>query len=309
MLLYEENKRYYAFSGYLKQKYSGKVAKISLDAGFTCPNIDGTKGVGGCTYCSGRGSGDFAGDPRLSIREQFFAVAKRMQEKWASLRYIPYFQAFTNTYAPVPVLRRLYEEALSLPDVVGLAIATRADCISDEAADLLQELSRRTDLVVELGLQSVFDETGERIHRCHTFADFLAGFAKLSQRNIPVCVHIINGLPGETPAMMLHTANTIARLPLHSVKIHLLHVLRGTKMAEEYERGEFSLLSREDYVQIVCNQLEVLSPRTVIQRLTGDGKAEDLIGPMWSLKKLVVMNEIDKELRRRNSWQGKFYTP
>ena len=232
-----------------------------------------------------------------------------MDRKWPGTRYIPYFQAHTNTYAPLPVLREKFEQALCFPNAVGLAIATRADCISDEVADYLGELARRTYLEVELGLQTIHDATGERINRCHSYADFLTGYHKLRERGVNVCVHIIDGLPGETHEMMLQTAQTLSQLQLHSIKIHLLHLLKGTRMAEEYARGEFALLSREEYVQIVCDQLELLPPELVIQRLTGDGERESLIGPMWSLKKLVVMNEIDKELARRDSWQGRHFSP
>lgn len=299
------NKRYHTFTYFLEQMFGRKVAKISLDAGFTCPNIDGSKGVGGCTYCSARGSGDFAGDRSLSLREQFEQVRKVMDQKWPDAVYIPYFQAHTNTYAPLAVLKEKFEEALSFPDVVGLAIATRADCITDEIADYLGELAQRTYLEVELGLQSVHDVTGERINRCHSYADFLEGYQKLADRGIQICVHIIDGLPGEDREMMLETARRLSRLQLHSIKIHLLHVLKGTVMERQLAEGQFRLLTREEYVGIVCDQLELLPPQMVIQRVTGDGERESLVGPEWSLKKLCVMNEIDKELVRRNSFQGK----
>lgn len=299
------NKRYHTFTYFLEQKFGRKVAKISLDAGFTCPNIDGSKGVGGCTYCSARGSGDFAGDQSLSLREQFEQVRQVMDQKWPDAVYIPYFQAHTNTYAPLEILKEKFEEALSFPDVVGLAIATRADCITDEIADYLGELAQRTYLEVELGLQSVHDVTGERINRCHSYADFLEGYQKLADRGINICVHIIDGLPGEDREMMLETARRLSHLHLHSIKIHLLHVLKGTVMEQQLAQGQFRLLTREEYVGIVCDQLELLPPQMVIQRVTGDGERESLVGPEWSLKKLCVMNEIDKELVRRNSFQGK----
>ncbi len=299
------NKRYHTFTYFLEQKFGRKVAKISLDAGFTCPNIDGSKGVGGCTYCSARGSGDFAGDQSLCLREQFEQVRQVMDQKWPDAVYIPYFQAHTNTYAPLEILKEKFEEALSFPDVVGLAIATRADCITDEIADYLGELAQRTYLEVELGLQSVHDVTGERINRCHSYADFLEGYQKLADRGINICVHIIDGLPGEDREMMLETARRLSHLHLHSIKIHLLHVIKGTVMEQQLAEGQFRLLTREEYVGIVCDQLELLPPQMVIQRVTGDGERESLVGPEWSLKKLCVMNEIDKELVRRNSFQGK----
>lgn len=303
----DDNKRYYTWNCHLRRKFSSKVFKVSLNAGFTCPNIDGSKGCGGCTYCSDEGSGDFAGKPEDSLREQFDQVRTKLHQKWPQALYIPYFQAHTNTYAPLSTLKAYYEEVLTYPDVVGLAIATRADCITEEIADYLAELNRRTYLIVELGLQSTFEETGQRINRCHTYEEFLAGYELLRQRNIPICVHMINGLPGETKEMMVENFRRIAKLDLHAVKIHLLHVLKGTVIAEELKRKEFSLLSLEDYVEIVCDQLELLPPQVIIQRITGDGDKEKLIGPMWSLKKFVVMNEIDKEMARRNSYQGRFY--
>lgn len=302
-----DNKRYHTWNYHLNRMFGQKVFKVSLNAGFTCPNIDGTKGFGGCTYCSGAGSGDFAGSPGDSLVSQFDEVRAKMHRKWPCAKYIGYFQAFTNTYAPVPVLREKYETVLALDNVVGLSVATRADALPDDVADYLAQLAERTYLVVELGLQTVHDETGRRINRGHSYAEFLEGYRKLRARGINVCVHIIDGLPGETRGMMLDTVRELSNLELHCIKIHLLHLLRGTAMAGEYERGEFELLSLEDYVQIVCDQLELLPPEVVVQRLTGDGAKQDLIGPLWSLKKFVVLNEIDKELVRRQSWQGKRY--
>ncbi|MGN0692750.1 MAG: TIGR01212 family radical SAM protein [Oscillospiraceae bacterium] len=299
-------KRYLTQNYMLRERFGCKVMKISLNAGFTCPNIDGTKGLGGCTYCS-EGSGTFAGDPEKSIAEQFFDVRRKMNEKWSSGKYIPYFQANTNTYGPLDKIRKMTEEALALPDVCGLAISTRPDCISEETADHLAELSERTYLTVELGLQTIHDETAIRINRCHTYADFLAGYEKLHSRGINICVHIIDGLPGETKEMMLDTVKELSKLKLHGIKLHLLHIVRGTAMAEEYLRGEFTLPTLEEYVDIICDQLELMPHDVCIERLTGDGAADTLIAPLWSRKKFVVMNEIDKEMRRRDSWQGKKY--
>ena len=298
-----DNKRYHTYNYFLRTKFGGKVMKISLNGGFTCPNIDGTKGIGGCTYCSSSGSGDFAGDPSLDIHRQFEEIKAMMTNKWEG-KYIAYFQANTNTYAPLSHLKTLYESALSEKDVIGLSIATRADCISEEIADYLKELSDKTYLTVELGLQTIHDKTGERINRCHSYADFLKGYNMIKERGIPVCVHLINGLPGETHEMMVETAREVGKLNPDFVKLHLLHIIKGTKIAEEFERGEFPLMTLPEYVSVICDQLEVLPQETVIQRVTGDGKKEDLIGPMWSLKKFVVMNEIDKEMVKRNSCQG-----
>ena len=301
----DSNKRYYTYDYFLRSKFGKKVFKVTLDAGFTCPNIDGSRGVGGCTYCSARGSGDFAASPALPICEQYAIVRKTMEKKWEGGLCIPYFQAHTNTYAPLSVLREKFEEALDLPNAVGLDIATRADCISDDVADYLRELHTRTFLTVELGLQTIHDSTAEKINRCHTYEEFLRGYEKLKGLN--VCVHIINGLPGESREMMTATARELARIRPFMVKIHLLHIIKGTKMADQYLAGEFELPTLEEYVSIVCDQLEILPSETVIARVTGDGAPDSLIAPQWSRKKFVVMNEIDKELVRRNSMQGSKY--
>lgn len=303
----ENGKRYLSQNDYLRKRFGGKVMKVSLNGGFTCPNRDGTKGVGGCIYCSESGSGDFAGNPSLSVTEQFEAVRGPLMKKWKDCSlFIPYFQAGTNTYAPLPRLKVLFEEALSLENVCGLAVSTRPDCISEKTADYLAEISRRTYLTVELGLQTVHDKTAALINRCHTYADFLNGFEMLSSRGINVCVHLINGLPFESREMMLETVRRVSELPVHSIKLHLLHIIRGTRLAEMYERGEFPAMELDEYVSLICDQLEIIPPDVIIQRLTGDGAKDDLIAPLWSLKKFCVLNEIDKEMRRRDSFQGKF---
>lgn len=302
---YYGGKRYNTWNGHLRTKFGKKVMKIALNGGFTCPNIDGKKGYGGCTYCSSSGSGDFAGDPAHSILTQFEEVKSRMLKKWHEGLYMPYFQAHTNTYAPASVLRERFEPVLKKDGVVGISIATRADCLDNDVLEYLSELNGRTYLIVELGLQSIFDSTGERINRCHTYAEFLEGYNKLADRGINVCIHLINGLPGEDKDMMLESAKTVAALRPHCLKLHLLHVIRGTRMERELLEGRVGLMSLEDYVDIIVRQLEVIHPRTVIQRLTGDGARADLVGPMWSLKKFEVLNAIDRELEKRDTYQGK----
>lgn len=302
---YYGGKRYNTWNGHLRTKFGKKVMKIALNGGFTCPNIDGKKGYGGCTYCSSSGSGDFAGDPAHSILNQFEEVKSRMLKKWHEGLYMPYFQAHTNTYAPASVLRERFEPVLKKDGVVGISIATRADCLENDVLEYLSELNGRTYLIVELGLQSIFDSTGERINRCHTYAEFLEGYNKLADRGINVCIHLINGLPGEDKDMMLESAKTVAALRPHCLKLHLLHVIRGTRMERELLEGRVGLMSLEDYVDIIVRQLEVIHPRTVIQRLTGDGARADLVGPMWSLKKFEVLNAIDRELEKRDTYQGK----
>ncbi|MBR7008318.1 MAG: TIGR01212 family radical SAM protein [Ruminococcus sp.] len=299
-----DNKRYQTYSYYLKKRFGKKVMKIPLNVDLGCPNRDGTKGCGGCKFCSAQKSGEFAGDPQDDILTQFAKVREKMAQKWSQGLYIPYFQAGSNTYAPVERLREMYETALSVENCAGLSIATRADCIDEQKAELLGEIAKRTYLTVELGLQTVHDETALAMNRCHTFEDFLSGYGLLRKNGVNVCVHIINGLPGETHEMMLETARQLSRLELHSIKIHLLHVLKGTELAQMYERGEFEVMGLEEYVETVCDQIELLPKELIIQRVTGDGAKDELVAPLWSLKKFCVMNEIDKELGRRNSYQG-----
>lgn len=300
----DDNKRYHTYNYYLKHRFGQKVFKVPLNVDLGCPNRDGTKGVGGCIFCSAKMSGDFAGNPWDDIETQFNQIRAKMHNKWQEGLYIPYFQAGSNTYSDVETLRRMYETALSFENVVGLSIATRADCITEEIAALLQDISKRTYLTVELGLQSVHDETARLCNRCHSYEDFLKGFEMLKSRGINVCVHIINGLPFESREMMIETAETVGRLGIHSIKIHLLHILKGTRLGEMYENGEFEALEMEDYVDIVCEQLERLPKDVIIQRVTGDGAKDDLIAPLWSLKKFCVMNEIDKKMARENLCQG-----
>ena len=283
----DTNKRYYTYDYYLRRTFGGKCAKIPIDAGFTCPNIDGRCSTGGCTYCSGRGSGDFAESPTLTVTEQYARVREKLSSKWSTERCIPYFQALTNTYAPTDRLRELYEEALAQDGVVGLNIATRADCLGEGVPELLAELSERTVLTVELGLQTVHDETARRINRGHTYADFLEGFHRLREASprIGLCVHLIFGLPGETREMMLESVRRVAELHPEQVKIHLLHVLKNTAMAKEYLSGDYRPLEKEEYVALVADAIELLPEDIVIARLTGDGMADELLAPQWSRKR------------------------
>jgi len=303
----DSNKRYYTYDYYLRRTFGGKCAKIPLDGGFTCPNIDGRCGVGGCIYCSDRGSGDFAASAALSISEQFDVTRQKLGSKWSTDRCIAYFQAHSNTYAPIEVLRTKYEEALSKEGVVGLNVATRADCLEDDVVEYLSELSERTTLTVELGLQSSNDATAALINRGHTYEQFLLGYNKLKKANekINVCIHVIFGLPGEDRETMLKTVKDVSSLKPHQIKLHLLHVIKGTALGAMYESGEYTPMEREDYVETVCDAIELLHPDTVVGRLTGDGMAESLMAPLWSMKKVTVINDIDKTLFARNSYQGK----
>ena len=302
----DSNKRYYTYDYYLRRRFGAKVAKIPLDIGLTCPNIDGRCGVGGCIYCSGRGSGDFAESPILPIEEQYRLTREKLSSKWSTERCIAYFQAHTNTYAPLEFLKESFERALLLDGVVGINIATRADCLERDVCEYLADLAERTVLTVELGLQSSSDKTAEIINRGHTYADFLDGYRRLRDASdkIEICVHIIFGLPGESSEEMMKTVCDVAALAPDQVKIHLLHVLKNTEMARIYERGEYTPLKKDEYVALVADAIELLPPDTVVARLTGDGMADDLLAPDWSRKKVAVINDIDKLLYSRFSWQG-----
>ena len=298
------NKRYHTLDYYYKIKFGCKIAKISLNAGFTCPNKDGTKGVGGCIYCSRLGSGDYAGKPSKSLTEQFFDIKKIMDRKWKNTKYIAYFQANTNTYAPVNVLKEKYEEILKIDGVVGINIATRSDSITDECLDYLEELNKKTFLNIELGLQTIHEKTNILINRKETLEEFNIMVKKLRSRGINVIVHIINGLPYETKEMMLETIKYVNKLDIQGIKIHMLHIIKDTKLAELYQKEHFHVLTKEEYVNIVCDELELLRPEIVINRITGDPNPEELIEPKWLIKKFGVLNEIDKEMKKRNSYQG-----
>jgi len=297
-------RRYNAWSDRLRETFGGKVFKVALDGGFTCPNRDGTAARYGCTFCSQLGSGDFAGDRRDSLVRQFSEVRDRMHAKWPDARYIGYFQAFTNTYAPVNVLRERYEIILAQENVVGLSIATRPDCLPPDVVDYLAELHARTYLWVEIGLQTMHESTAHLINRAHNFAALEDGVARLRERGIRVCVHIINGLPLETHAMMMETAQAVAAQDVQGIKIHLLHLMKNTGMVKQYEEGLVRLMEKDEYVGVVCDQLEILPPEMIIHRVTGDAPRDLLIGPLWSLKKWEVLNAIDRELARRGTWQG-----
>lgn len=303
----DSNKRYHTYDYYLRHTFGTKCAKIPLDAGFTCPNRDGRCGWGGCIYCSSNGSGDFTASAALPISEQYRIQRERLAAKWKDFKCIPYFQAYTNTYAPVSRLRELFEEALTLPDAVGLNIATRADCLPDDVVAYLADLSERTVLTVELGLQTSHDKTAALINRGHTFEDFVTGYHRLRDRapKIRIGVHLILGLIGENDEMMVETAQKVAELRPNEVKLHSLYVLEGTKMAEIYRNGGYFPLERDHYVDLVTRVLERMPPEVVIGRLTGDGVENQLLAPLWSQKKRCVLNEIDKKFYSENTWQGK----
>ncbi|RBW71632.1 TIGR01212 family radical SAM protein [Bacillus taeanensis] len=301
------DKRYYTFNKYLRDTFNVKVFKVPLDGGFDCPNRDGKAAYGGCTFCSVSGSGDFAGDRRDDLVTQFQTIKERMHKKWKDGKYLGYFQAYTNTYAPVEELREKYEIILQQEGVIGLSIATRPDCLPDNVVNYLAELNERTFLIVELGLQTVHEKTAALINRAHDYKCYVEGVNKLRKHNIQVVSHIINGLPQETPEMMLETAKEVAKLDVQGIKIHLMHLLRNTAMIKQYEKGLLEFLDFDTYVNLVVDQLEILPPDMVVHRITGDGPLDLLIGPMWSANKWKVFNAIENELKRRDSFQGKYY--
>ena len=302
-----DNKRYHTLNYYLRNKFNSKVCKISLNAGFTCPNIDGTKGYGGCIYCSKSGSGEFGGNPSKSLVEQFNDVKEVLAKKWPNAKYIAYFQARTNTYAPLEVLKEKYETVLKIDNVIGLDIATRCDAISDDTLNYLEELSKRTFLTIELGLQTTKEETSILINRGHTLKEFDDMVKKLRDRNINVVVHIINGLPYENEDDMLNTVMHLNKLDIQGIKIHMLNIVKDTPLEVLYNKEKFHILTKEEYIDIVIKQLELLDEKIVIHRITADPDINTLVEPRWLVKKFCVLNDIDKEMVRRDTYQGKYF--
>ena len=298
------NKQYHTLDYFYKTKFNSKVFKVSLNANFTCPNIDGKVGYGGCIYCSKLGSGDFAGDKEKDLVTQFNEVKEIILKKWPNSKYIGYFQANTNTYAPVEELKEKYETILKQDNVIGLSIATRPDSISDECLEYLNDLNKRTYLTIELGLQTIHDETSKLINRCHSLECFEECVKLLRERGINVVVHIINGLPYETKEMMIDTIKYLNKLDIQGIKIHMLCILKNTALENLYKIKPFKILTKEEYVNIVCDQLENLRSDIVINRISSDPKVDDLIEPSWLVKKFTVLNEIDKEFKRRGTYQG-----
>lgn len=301
------DKRYHSLNYFLREKFGEKIFKISLDGGFSCPNRDGTVSHGGCIFCSERGSGDFAGSRDFSIDRQFNDIKLMMNKKWKQGKYIAYFQAYTNTYAPIDVLREKYQEAMSQEGVVALAIATRPDCLGEEVLDLLEEISKKLYLWVELGLQTSKDSTARLINRGYKREVFEEAVKNLRGRGIDVVVHTIFGLPEESLEDMLDTVKYISKLPIQGVKFHLLHLIEGTPIVKLYEQGRLKFMSQEEYIELICKSITLLPEDIVVHRLTGDAPRELLIGPMWSLKKWEILNAIDNTLKDNNWYQSLYY--
>lgn len=298
------NKRYYTLDYYLKQTYHSKVFKVSLNANFTCPNRDGKIATGGCTFCSGLGSGDFAGHVEDSLEQQFEKVKARMHLKWPQAKYIAYFQAFTNTYASLTKLKEVYLPFVNKENVVALDIATRPDCLSEEIIVFLDDLADKIDIWLDLGLQTTYDQSAKNFNRGYDYQVFEDVVKRLSKTKLKVCVHLINGLPDENEAMMIENVKRVASLPIDGLKIHMLHLIKGTKMASNYLKNPFNLLTKDEYVAIVVKQLRYLPKHIIVHRLSGDAKADDLVAPLWTLKKIDVLNSIDKLMAQEDVYQG-----
>lgn len=298
---------YYSLNDYCKKTFGEKVYRLSLNGGMTCPNRDGTLSFGGCTFCSEGGSGDFCSDYTISISTQIAQAKEKIQQKTSCSKFIAYFQAYTNTYAPVSHLRRIFTEAIQEPEIVALSIGTRSDCLSDEILDLLTELSHIKPIWVELGLQTIHNNTLQRLNTHTTVEQFDTAVHRLTSRGIFVIAHVILGLPGESKEMMFQTIKYVANTGIFGIKLQLLHILKHTQLAYEYEITPFPLFKLEEYCDFIIDCLEYLPPEMVIHRLTGDGPRKLLIAPLWSTDKKQVLNTIHKRFKERNTYQGRLY--
>ncbi|WP_250277758.1 TIGR01212 family radical SAM protein [[Clostridium] colinum] len=303
----EHKIRYYNANKFFREKFGEKIIKISLDGGFTCPNRDGKLSYGGCIFCSEKGSGDFAGDRHLDIEEQFNINKEKMSKKWKDGKYIAYFQAFTNTYAPLDYLEKLFTKASTLSDVVGIFIATRPDCITEDIAKFLSKLNEKIYVCIELGFQTSKKESIKLINRCYNNDVFENCVKMLNKYKLDVIVHTILGLPYESKLDMLNTIKYVSQFDIKGIKLQLLHVIQDTALHKLYKANPFKILSLEEYVDIVVSCIEILPPDIVIHRITGDGDKNTLVEPKWSLNKKLVLNSINKELNIRDTYQGKFY--
>ena len=300
-------KPYHSFDYMLREKFGEKIYKVALNGGMTCPNRDGTLGSRGCIFCSAGGSGDFAGNRQDSITEQIEKQTASIRQKRGVAKFIAYFQAYTNTYAPVDYLRKIYTEALSHPDIVAISIGTRPDCLDEDILQLLDELNQKKPVWVELGLQTIHETTAQYIRRDYALSCFETAVSKLRKRNLDVIVHTILGLPGESKNDILSTIEYLNHQDIQGIKLQLLHVLKGTDLADDYFKGKFQVYTMEEYLDLVIDCLEHLNPEIVIHRLTGDGPKDLLIAPLWSSAKRTVLNTLHRECKLRHSFQGKQY--
>jgi len=298
-------KRYRTFGEMMRERFGCRVQKVCVDAGFTCPNRDGSKGRGGCTFCNNKGFSHNTRKQRKSIRKQMEEGIEYTRRRYKAERFIAYFQPYSNTYGPVDVLKEKYDEALAFPDVVVLSVGTRPDCVSTEVLDLLAGYSEKRDVWIEYGVQTVHNRTLERVNRCETFEDFERAMEKTISRPLFICLHVILGLPGESRGDMIETARALSDFSYHSLKIHLLHIMKDTLMAKQHEQGEIATLSQAEYAERVVDFLEYVPPTVSIQRLSADAPSDILIAPQWCLDRAGTIAAIDKTMSRRDSWQGK----
>lgn len=301
------NKRYHTLDYFFKNKYNSKVGRVPIDGGFTCPNIDGTKSTGGCTYCSVRGSGDFIINHKEELLQQWDEGIKIMRTKWPEAKYVAYFQAFSNTYAPVSELKKKYEVFQKKTDCLAIYIGTRADCINEEIVNYLKELNEKKEVVVELGLQSIHQKSLDEFNQKETREDFEKAMSLLNKAKIEVVIHIINGLPGETKDEMIETIKYVSKLNIHGIKIHMLHIMKGTLLGYKYQKEPFSMLTIDEYVEITVQQIRMLKEEVVIHRVTGDAPIKLLLAPNWTANKTITANAIDKLMAKNNYYQGDLY--
>lgn len=298
---------YRTFSNYLKERFGERVYRVPIDAGFDCPNRDGTRAFGGCTFCDERGSGAPTIKGGLRVKEQLLDGIKRIERRYGAHKFLAYFQAFSNTYAPEGVLRVLYDAGLDHPDVVGLCIGTRPDCVPDNVLDLLAEYAQRTFVWLEMGLQSAFNETLDRINRAHSSEEFFDAAQRAKARGLNVATHLIFGLPGETPEMMLETVRMVAQSGIEGIKIHQLCIYKGTPMEDDFRAGRLQTLDEDVYVSLVADALEMLPPEMIVMRLVAEGTEDEIVAPKWSFEKSRIMDKIDAEMARRGTQQGSRY--
>jgi hypothetical protein len=298
---------YNSYKHYIHSRFGGRVQKVSVDAGFTCPNRDGVKALGGCTYCNNTSFVPPYCKPGMSIAEQVGSGVEYLGRRYKANRFLVYFQAYSNTYAPLDYLKGLYQQALAHPQVLGLAIGTRPDCVDEEKIAYFEELAQKYYISIEYGLESINDQTLENLNRGHTFREWAEAVKKTAGRGIHICSHIILGLPGETPEDMLQMAEVISRYPLDSLKIHHLHIVKKTVLAAQYKRNPFPVFGYREYIDLVVEFLQRLRPGILIQRLVGETHPRHLIAPIWGVRANIVQKDIETEMRRRNAWQGKFF--
>ena len=302
-----KNKRYNTYSEYIRKKYGERIQKVTVDAGFTCPNRDGTVAKGGCTYCNNESFNPGYNSALKSITQQIDEGVKFLKRRYGVQKFIVYFQPYSNTYASLEILKKYYEEALRYPDVIGLTIGTRPDCIDEDKLDYLKTLSENYDITVEYGLESISDDTLKRINRGHDYQSYLNALELTKKRGIKTCTHIILGFPWEDKNHWMKTAAELSKLRLHFLKIHQLHIVKDTAMGKQYLRNPFKLLTHTEYIDVITSFLERLNPKTIIQRLSGEAPLPVLIAPKWGKRYAAIVQDIDREMEKRDTWQGKLY--